>query len=133
MPLTLVPTLHCRVSIILYRYELYCVVVLCYLLAPDAVVDIASDSELTVVGVARRQQGGGNYDIWALLWQVVEAKRLTMRARWVKAHGDEHPEYFSGMPSLAATALATALRKSWPLQQRRRPRFRMKRRYRYCR
>ena len=78
--------------------ELYCVVVLCYLLARDAVADIASAYELTVVGIARRQQGGDNYDLWALLWQVVEAKRLTIRARWVKAHGDEHPEYFSGMP-----------------------------------
>ena len=47
-----------------------------------------------MVGIGRRQQGGYNYDMWALLWQVVEAKRIMLRARWVKSHDDEHPEHF---------------------------------------
>ena len=44
------------------RSELYCVVVLCFLLVHGAVAQVASDSEITVVGIRRRQQGGDNYD-----------------------------------------------------------------------
>ena len=77
------------------RAELYCLVVLCYMLEVEAVAEVASDSELIVVGIARRQAGGDNYDLWALLWQAVAAKRLTLRARCVKSHGGERPEHFA--------------------------------------
>ena len=59
-----------------------------------AVAEVASDAELTVTGIAARQ-AGCDFDVWELLWQVVAVKRIAIRARWVNAHGDEHPEYFT--------------------------------------
>ena len=48
----------------------------------QAVAELASDSEPTVAGIARRQAGGDNYDLWALLWHIVAAKGITPRSRW---------------------------------------------------
>ena len=68
------------------RAELFCVIVLVWLVKVGAWVMVVSDSDITVKGIKGRRSEGENMDLWALLWSLVAERRVSIEARWVKAH-----------------------------------------------
>ena len=77
------------------RSELFAIIVLCLLAAPNISIRVGSDSAICVSGVASKQRSGENWDMWGRLWKLVGDKQIQLECFWVKSHGDEHPEFFS--------------------------------------
>ena len=58
-------------------------------------MEVISDSEITVKGIQRGVPEGSNSDLYQILFDMADDKEITLKARWVKSHARENPEFIT--------------------------------------